>query len=359
MEGNNEDMGKKKTMAPIKVWHGAIGEIAERVGCDYKTAYKAIKGDIKNELAYKIRNVALAYVKREDAEPIKVRFGGEIELARKFGCGIDSVREALKGSQISPLEMAIREAAKDYALEEEVLPKMLLKYGGGKVLCDTLGCSLETVRLALSGKLASPLARAIRAKAVELELVRNANEPLRKNAPKCEPLGFVLRCGAITEIAKVCNVPISFAYKVVRGEAVLSEKAEKVFQEASKPEYRKPDYSGNAPIRLEFNGIPKLAKEFGCSTSMVKKSLSWKTNTELAIAIRRKAEKMKEEADAICKQLKPLKVKKGAITTLAQVFGCHYNTAYFAINGLSKSDLCREIRAKAHELVLVVDENKL
>ena len=263
--------------------------------------------------------------------------------------------KALKGSQISPLEMAIREAAKDYTGKEE-LPKMFLKFGGGKALCDTFGCSLETVRLALNGKLASPLAKAIRGKAVELGLTRDADEPSRKGAPKCEPLGFALRCGAITEIAKVCNVPASFASKVVRGSAVFSERAEKVLTEASKPEYRKPDFSDNAPIRLEFNGIPKLAKEFGCSTSMVKKSLSWKTNTELAIAIRRKAEKMKEEADAIYKQLKPLKVKKGAITTLAQVFGCHYNTAYFAINGLSKSDLCREIRAKAYELGLVMEK---
>ena len=170
MEENNNGMGKKKTMAPIKVWHGAIGEIAKSVGCDYKTTYKAIKGDIKNELADKIRKVALAYVKREDAEPIKVRYGGEIELARKFGCGIDSVRDALEGSQISPLRIAIREAAKDYVDKPEQ-PSIKVKYGGLVRLAKEYGCSGETVRLALKGKIYSPLATKIREKAHELELV--------------------------------------------------------------------------------------------------------------------------------------------------------------------------------------------
>lgn len=163
-------MGKKKTMAPIKVWHGAIGEIAKRVGCDYKTAYQAIKGDIRNEHAYKIRKVALAYVKREDAEPIKVRYGGEIGLARKFGCGIDVVQDALKGSQISPLRIAIREAAKGYIDKPEQQP-MKVKYGGLVRLAKEYGCSTETVRLALKGDIYSPLATKIREKAHELGLV--------------------------------------------------------------------------------------------------------------------------------------------------------------------------------------------
>lgn len=170
MEGNNKDMGKKKTMTPIKVWHGAIGEIAKRVGCDYKTAYKAIKGDIKNELADKIRKIAIAYVKREDAEPIKVRYGGEIELARKFGCGVNSVRDALEGSQISPLRIAIREAAKDYVDKPEQ-PPIKVKYGGLVRLAKEYGCSDETVRLALKGKIYSPLATRIREKAHDLGLV--------------------------------------------------------------------------------------------------------------------------------------------------------------------------------------------
>lgn len=170
VEENNKDMGKKKTMAPIKVWHGAIGEIAKRVGCDYKTAYKAIKGDIKNELADKIHKIAIAYVKREDAEPIKVRYGGEIELARKFGCGVNSVRDALEGSQISPLRIAIREAAKDYVDKPEQ-PPIKVKYGGLVRLAKEYGCSDETVRLALKGKIYSPLATNIRTKAYELGLV--------------------------------------------------------------------------------------------------------------------------------------------------------------------------------------------
>ena len=170
VEENNNGMGKKKTMAPIKVWHGAIGEIAKRVGCDYKTAYKAIKGDIRNELSDKIRNVALAYVKREDAELIKVRYGGEIELARKFGCGIDVVQDALKGSQISPLRIAIREAAKGY-IDKPEQPPMKVKYGGLVRLAKEYGCSTETVRLALKGDIYSPLATKIREKAHELGLV--------------------------------------------------------------------------------------------------------------------------------------------------------------------------------------------
>ena len=163
-------MGKKKTMEPIKVWHGAIGEIAERVGCDYKTAYKAIKGDLKNELADKIRKIALSYVKREDAEPIKVRYGGEIELSKRFGCDVSIVREALKGSQISPLRIAIREAAKDYIDKPEQLP-IKVKYGGLVRLAKEYGCSDETVRLALKGDIYSPLATKIREKAHELGLV--------------------------------------------------------------------------------------------------------------------------------------------------------------------------------------------
>lgn len=170
VEENNKDMGKKKTMAPIKVWHGAIGEIAKRVGCDYKTAYKAIKGDIKNELADKIRKVALAYVKREDAEPIKVRFGGEIELSKRFGCDVKVVMVALKGSQISPLRIAIREAAKDYVDKPEQ-PSIKVKYGGLVRLAKEYGCSDETVRLALKGRIYSPLATRIREKAHELGLV--------------------------------------------------------------------------------------------------------------------------------------------------------------------------------------------
>ena len=170
MEESNKNMGKKKTMAPIKVWHGAIGEIAKRVGCDYKTTYKAIKGDVKNELSYKIRNVALAYIKREDAEPIKVRYGGEIGLARKFGCDIGVVQDALKGSQISPLRIAIREAAKDYVDKPEQ-PPIKVKYGGLARLAKEYGCSTETVRLALNGDIYSPLATKIREKAHELGLV--------------------------------------------------------------------------------------------------------------------------------------------------------------------------------------------
>lgn len=170
MEESNKDMGKKKTMAPIKVWHGAIGEIAKRVGCDYRTAYKAIKGDIKNELADNIRKIAIAYVKREDAEPIKVRYGGEIELARKFGCGVNSVRNALEGSQISPLRIAIRESAKDYVDKPEQ-PPIKVKYGGLVRLAKEYGCSDETVRLALKGRIYSPLATRIREKAHELGLV--------------------------------------------------------------------------------------------------------------------------------------------------------------------------------------------
>ena len=155
MEGNNKGMGKKKTMAPIKVWHGAIGEIAERVGCDYKTAYKAIKGDVKNELADKIRKIALSYVKREDAE---------------LGCGIDAVQDALKVSQISPLRIAIREAAKDY-IDKPEQPPIKVKYGGLVRLAKEYGCSDETVRLALKGDIYSPLATKIREKAHELGLV--------------------------------------------------------------------------------------------------------------------------------------------------------------------------------------------
>ena len=156
-EGNNKGMGKKKRMAPIKVWHGAIGEIAERMGCDYDTVYKALHGEVRNELAGKIRKVAFAYVKRDDAEPIKVRYGGEIELARKFGCGIDAVQDALKGSQISPLRIAIREAAKDY-IDKSEQPPIKVKYGGLVRLAKEYGCSDETVRLALKGKIYSPLA---------------------------------------------------------------------------------------------------------------------------------------------------------------------------------------------------------
>ena len=163
-------MGKKKTMEPINVWHGAIGEIAERVGCDYKTAYKAIKGDLKNELAYKIRKIALSYVKREDAEPIKVRYGGEIELSKRFGCDVKVVMEALKGSQISPLRIAIREAAKDY-IDKPEQPPIKVKYGGLVRLAKDYECSTETVRLALKGDIYSPLATKIREKAHELGLV--------------------------------------------------------------------------------------------------------------------------------------------------------------------------------------------
>ena len=170
MEENNNGMGKKKTMEPIKVWHGAIGEIAERVGCDYKTAYKAIKGDLKNELADKIRKIALSYVKREDAEPIKVRYGGEIELSKRFGCDVKVVMEALKGSQISPLRIAIREAAKDY-IDKPEQPPIKVKYGGLVQLAKDYECSTETVRLALKGDIYSPLATKIREKAHELGFV--------------------------------------------------------------------------------------------------------------------------------------------------------------------------------------------
>lgn len=346
----------------IRVQYCTIKKLARFFGRPTTDIARALRGEVSNALDTAVRDMAMG----KAPQPINADEGSVEKIAESFGCRKDVVKDALRYASKSGLAHSIREAAisgiyprPKKSRQKKTLPPMKLKYGGLKALSDLCGCSNETVRLALNGRLISAQAKSIRKRAVVLGLTRSVDEPLRKNAPKCKPLGFALRCGAITEIAKICNVPISFAYKVVRGKTVLSEKAEKVLQEASKPEYRKPDYSGNAPIRLEFNGIPKLAKEFGCSTSMVKKSLSWKTNTELAIAIRRKAEKMKEEADAICKQLKPLKVKKGAITTLAQVFGCHYNTAYFAINGLSKSDLCREIRAKAHEMGLVVDENNL
>ena len=162
-----EIVEKRKPLAPMKVWHGAIGEIAERMGCDYDTVYKALRGETRNELADKIRKVAL---KREDAEPIKVRYGGEIELAKHFGCGVNVVREALKGSQISPLRIAIREAAKDN-VEKPEQPPIKVKYGGLVRLAKEYGCSGETVRLALKGDIYSPLATKIREKAHELGLV--------------------------------------------------------------------------------------------------------------------------------------------------------------------------------------------
>lgn len=154
----------------IKVRRGAIGEIAERMGCKYEIVCKALHGEIKNELADKIRKVAKEYARQPDAEPIKVRYGGEIELARKFGCGIDAVREALKGSQISPLRIAIREAAKDYVDKPEQ-PPIKVKYGGLARLAKEYGCSTETVRLALKGDIYSPLATKIREKTHELGLV--------------------------------------------------------------------------------------------------------------------------------------------------------------------------------------------
>ena len=159
-----------RVIKPIKVYKGAIGEIAERMGLEYRTVQCALYGRLKNELGDKIRKVGKEYIRKPNAARIKVRFGGEIELAKRFGCDVSLVREALKGSQISPLRIAIREAAKDYIDKPEQLP-IKVKYGGLVRLAKEYGCSDETVRLALKGEIYSPLATKIRNKAYELGLV--------------------------------------------------------------------------------------------------------------------------------------------------------------------------------------------
>ena len=223
--------------------------------------------------------------------------------------------------------------------------KIKVRYGATAELSKRFKCSAIMVRDALNGLYNSDLANAIREAASEKQYAPLTSiEPVR------------VRRGATTKLAARfgCNTPtVTFALQ-----GKTRSKLANAIREAAKEEQYAPtpQKSGKEPIRLEVGDIPKIAKECNCSTTMVKKSLKWEYNSDLANKIRQKAiEKTRSYGD----RQQPLKVKKGAITTLAQVFGCHYNTAYFAINGLSKSDLCREIRAKAHEMGLVVDENNL
>ena len=205
-------------------------------------------------------------------------------------------------------------------------------------------CSDIMVQDALKGLYKSPLANAIREAAKEEQYA-----PLDSIPP------IKVRRGAITELAARfgCGKPTVAAALHGKTRSVLAN----VIREAAKEEryIPTPPKNGKRPIRLEVGDIPTLAKEFGCSESMVKKSLAWKINSEKADKIRHKAEVIiKGHGDE-----KPLKTKKGAITTLTQIFGCHYNTAYLAINRTAKSDLQREIRAKAHELGLVIEDENL